>query len=127
MDNNDENKRKLVAGILSCLVEMGIPIQVIAVFLGISRMTVHRWLSGFFLPPLKMYEPIESFSFLVGQVRRNWKNIIANHNGRHHPSVEATLYRPGTLKILKSKSNYAEKADRLTVLTFTEWAKSKRG
>jgi len=125
----EENKRKLAAGILIRLVEIGIPVQVIAYSLGVSRMTIHRWLGGFFLPPLKMCEPIVSFSFLAGQVRRNWKDIIAGYIGRFHPSVEATLYKPRVLKVLKSKLNYGEKADRLTAMTFTGWIweKSKRG
>jgi len=117
---NDEQRRKVAKGTLAELVEMGIPIQVIAVFLGISRMTVHRWLGGFFLPPLKMCEPILNFSFLAGRVRRNWKDIITGYIGRFHPSVEATLYKPQILKILKSKLNYSEKADKLMALTFSQ-------
>lgn len=122
-----ENKRKMAAGILSWLVEMGIPVQVIAVFLGTSRMSVHRWLGGFFLPPLKLCKAIDDFAFLAGKIRRNWSDIIAGYIGRFHPSVEATLYKPGTLKILKSKLHYSEKADKLTSLTFKSWEKSKRG
>lgn len=125
---NDEQRRKVAKGTLAELVEMGIPIQVIAVFFGTSRMTIYRWLEGeFFLPPLKMCEPILKFSFLAGQVRRNWKDIIAGYIGRFHPSVEATLYKPGVLKVLKSKLTYGEKADKLTAMTFTSWEKSKRG
>jgi len=124
---NDEQRRKVAKGTLAELVEIGIPIQAVAVFLGTSRMTIHRWLGGFFLPPLKMCEPILSFSFLAGQVRRNWKDIIAGYIGRFHPSVEATLYKPGVLKLLKSKLNYSEKANKLTAMTFSQWEKSKRG
>ncbi|MBA7521145.1 hypothetical protein ES705_13248 [subsurface metagenome] len=124
---DNENIRKLAAGVLSWLVEMGIPIQAIAVFLGTSRMSIHRWLGGFFLPSLKLCEAIEAFADLVGHVRKDWKDIIASYNGRYHPSVEATLYKPGTLRILKSKLNYSEKADKLTAMTFKSWEKSKRG
>jgi len=125
--NDNAKKREESAGVLKHLVKMGLPVQVIAVFLGVSRMSVHRWLGGFFIPPLKMCKPIDKLAFLAGQVRRNWKDIIAGYIGRFHPSVEATLYKPGVLRILKSKLCYTEKADKLTALTFTNWEKSKRG
>ena len=125
--NDNAKKREESAGVLKHLVEMGIPVQVVAVFLDVSRMSVHRWLGGFFLPPLKMYKAIDDFASLAGKVRQNWDDIIAGYIGRFHPSVEATLYKPGVLRILKSKLCYTEKADKLTAITFTNWEKSKRG
>ena len=122
-----DDKRRVAAGVLARLYDMGISAQVIAVFLDVSRMTVHRWIvsgtGGFFILPLKFCRAIEEFAFLVGEVRQNWLDIITSYNGRYHAATQASLYKASPLRILKSKLNFGEKASKLTSMTFSEWAK----
>jgi len=122
-------KRKLAAGILKHLLEKTeLSPRVISVFTKIPWRTLYRWGSGdLFLPPLKDCDRIVKLAELIGEVRGQWKKIIAGWNGELHKAIQATLYKPTVWRILGSNLDESKKADKLTAETFLSWARLKKG
>lgn len=102
--------------------------RLIATHTGINYRRIYRWLSSdMFQPPLKECHAIVDLAKKVERVKSDYSDIVTSWNDDRYSRITLLgLFSHPYLKILEDKAlGLDAKIQRLTLMTFREWAKAK--